>query len=231
VQVGDLGGSLLALAGILAALVQAQRTGEGDHIDVSLTDAAFALLSIHLGDYFATGVVPERERMLLNGLYPSYNVYACADGKCLAVGALEEQFFVELCEAVGRPELAATHRDPQAVPAWRSLFQSRPRAEWLALLEGHDACVGPVNDVGEACAEPLFADREMIVQVDHPASGTVRQIGVPIKARMHPARIGGAAPRLGEGTRRYLAEVGYLGQEIEELLAAGVVSAPPTLDS
>jgi crotonobetainyl-CoA:carnitine CoA-transferase CaiB-like acyl-CoA transferase len=227
VQVGDLGGSLLSVAGILAALLNAERTGQGDHIDVSLTDAAFALLSVHLGDYFATGVVPERERMPLNGLYPCYNLYACADGKCLAVGALEEQFFAELCEAVGRPDLAGTHLDPAAVPIWRSLFESRPRDAWLALLEGRDVCVGPVNDVAEACAEPLFAHREMIVQVNHPAGGSVRQVGVPIKARTHPGRVGDPAPPLGEGTKHYLSEVGYSGAEIEELLAAGVVSTAP----
>ena len=107
VQVADLGGgALLAMVGLLAALVRAARTGEGEHIDMSMTDGAFALLSVHLGDYFATGVVPERERMLLNGGYPSYNVYACADGKHLTVGALEEKFFAVVCEVVGRPDLA-----------------------------------------------------------------------------------------------------------------------------
>jgi crotonobetainyl-CoA:carnitine CoA-transferase CaiB-like acyl-CoA transferase len=226
VQVGDLGGALLALVGLLAALVRAGRTGEGEYVDVSMTDGAFALLSVHLGDYFATGIVPERERMLLNGGYPGYNVYACADGKHLAVGALEPQFFEALCQVVGRPDLVSTHLDPAAVPTWRTLFLSRSRDEWLASFEGTDACVGPVNDFAEAAADVQLLQRGMVVESEHPTAGPMRQVGPPIKLREHPAAIGGPAPQLGEGTRAFLREAGYPEPEIDDLLEQGIVSEP-----
>lgn len=228
VQVADLGGgALLALVGLLAALVRAGRTGEGEYVDVSMTDGAFALLSVHLGEYFATGLVPERERMLLNGRYPGYNVYACADGKHLTVGALEPQFFEALCEAVGRPDLVSTHLDPEAVPVWRALFLTRSRDEWLELCKGREACVGPVNDFAEANDDLQLRHRRMVVELQHPTAGAVRQVGPPIKLREHPAEIGGPPPRLGEGTRVFLREAGYTDAEIEDLLAHGVVSESP----
>ena len=225
VQVADLGGgALLAMVGLLAALVRATRTGEGEHIDMSMTDGAFALLSVHLGDYFATDVVPERERMLLNGGYPSYNVYACADGKHLTVGALEEKFFAVVCEVVGRPDLASTALDPEALPIWRELFLTRTRDEWLEAFAGLEACVGPVNDFAEANDDPQLRERKMVVEVEHPTEGTVRQVAPPFKLREHPAAIGGPPPRLGEGTRVFLVEAGYTDAEIEGLLADGVVA-------
>ncbi len=225
VQIGDLGGGgLLAVAGVLAALVRAGRTGEGEHIDASMTDGAFALLSVHLGEYFATGAVPGPEQMLLNGAYPCYNVYACADGRHLTVGALEPQFFEALCEVVERPELAATRLEPDALPAWRDLFLTRSRDEWLAAFEGTDACVGPVNDMAEAIADPQLRHRGMVVEVEQPALGTVRQVAPPLKLREHRAAIGGLPPGLGEATRAFLGEAGYSGAEIEGLFADGVVA-------
>jgi crotonobetainyl-CoA:carnitine CoA-transferase CaiB-like acyl-CoA transferase len=227
VQVGDLGGgALLGAVGLLAALVRAARTGEGEHVDVSMTDGAFALLSVHLGDYFATGLVPGPERMLLNGGYPCYNVYACADGRYLTVGALEPQFFQALCDGVGRPDLASTRLAPAAIPAWRALFLARARDEWLAALDGIDACVGPVNDVAEAIDDPQLRHRGMVVEAQHPTAGPVRQVGHPLKLRVHPAAIAGPPPRLGEATRELLREAGYPEPEIDDLLGLGIVSEP-----
>jgi alpha-methylacyl-CoA racemase len=226
-QIADLGGgALLALVGLLAALVRAGRTGEGEYVDISMTDGAFALLSVHLGDYFATGLVPERERMLLNGRVPAYNVYACADGRHLTVGALEPQFFAALCEAVGRPDLAATGLDPDALPTWRALFLTRSRDAWLELCSGAEACVGPVNDLAEAIDDPQLRHRSMVLDAEHPTAGPARQVGSPIRLREHPAVVGAPAPPLGEGTRAFLREVGYADTEIEEMLERGVVSEP-----
>jgi alpha-methylacyl-CoA racemase len=232
VQIGDLGGgSLLAVAGLLAALVRATRTGEGEHVDVSMTDGSFALLSVHLGDYFASGAVPAPERMLLNGGYPCYNVYVCSDGRHVTVGALEPQFFEVLCEVVGRPDLASTHLDPAAIPAWREIFLSRTRDEWLASFAGTDACVGPVNDFGEAIRDPQLQHRKMVVESEHPTAGATPQIAPPLKLREHPAAVRGPAPRLGEATRTFLQEAAYTEAEIEELVELGVVSEPPPDDT
>ena len=227
VQVGDVaGGGLMGIVGLLAALVRARTTGEGDYVDVSMTDGAFSVLSVHLGMYFAGGPEPAPERMLLNGLYPSYAVYRCKDDRWLTVGALEPQFWKQLCEGVGRPDLLDTGFAPGRIGDWRAHFLTRTRDEWLEALAGFDACVGPVNDFGEAMRDPQLLHREMIVQLEHPTEGPTPQIGVPVKLRNRPGSVRTPPPRLGEQTRRYLEEAGYSAAEVETLLAEGVAEEP-----
>jgi crotonobetainyl-CoA:carnitine CoA-transferase CaiB-like acyl-CoA transferase len=222
VQLGDLSGSLMAVSGLLAALVHAQRTGEGDHVDISITDAAFALHSIHLGAHFTTGAASD----LLKGGYPCYRIYACADGKHLTVGALEAPFWREICTVLARPDLIETQYDPGAVDLWVKLFAGRSRDAWLALFAGHDTCVGPVNDLAEATLDPQLTHRAMVVEQTHPELGSLKQVGLPIKLRERPGALRSPAPVLGEATRERLEAVGYSDEEIEQLLADGVAAAP-----
>jgi crotonobetainyl-CoA:carnitine CoA-transferase CaiB-like acyl-CoA transferase len=211
VQVADLaGGSLMALTGLLAALLHAARTGEGDHVDVSMTDGSFSLLAVALGAYFAEGRVPGAGSELLNGGVPCYGVYECADGRSVTVGALERPFWEALCEGVGRLDLLDSQFDPEARPAWRELWRTRPRDEWLALLAGRDACVGPLNDLAEAVRDPQLVHRGMVGE---------DQVGPPLKLRAHPPCVRTPAPALGESTRALLAEAGL---DAEALIAAGV---------
>jgi crotonobetainyl-CoA:carnitine CoA-transferase CaiB-like acyl-CoA transferase len=222
VQIGDLSGSLMAVSGLLAALVHAQRTGAGDHVDISITDAAFALHSIHLGAHFNADVAPD----VLGGGYPCYRIYACADGKELTVGALEAPFWREICAALNRPDLAETQYDPAAVDLWVKLFAGRSRDAWLALFAGRDTCIGPVNDLAEATLDPQLTHREMVVELEHPELGALKQVGLPIKLRERPGGLRRPAPVLGEATRERLEAVGYSEDEIERLLADGVAAAP-----
>jgi alpha-methylacyl-CoA racemase len=197
VQLGDIaGGGLLGMVGLLAALVRARTTGEGDHVDVAMADGAFSCLSIHLGDHFATGRSPGPEGMLLNGAYPCYRVYRCSDGKHVTVGAIEPQFWAALCDGVNRPDLGETRMDPSAIGAWDAVFRAEPRDHWVALL-GDTACVGPVNDFAEACADPQLRAREMVVELAGNSGAVARQVGQPIKLRNAPAVVRTPAPRLG----------------------------------
>jgi crotonobetainyl-CoA:carnitine CoA-transferase CaiB-like acyl-CoA transferase len=224
VQVADLGtGGLFSAVGILAALYRARETGEGDHIDISMTDGAFAWLTVHLEDYFASGVDPGREGMILNGRYPCYGVYRCADGKHITVGAIEEQFWAALCERVERPDLLPTRVDPEAIGTWREVFATRTRDEWVALLQD-EACVGPVNDFAEAASDPQTVARGMVVEQEHPEVGTVRQIGSPVKMRNHPVGVRTPAPKLGADTRALLAEAGYSEERISALFSSGAAA-------
>ncbi len=226
VQIADLGaGGLFAAASILAALYRARQTGEGDHIDIAMADGALALLSIHLGDYFASGELPGRERMPLNGRYPCYNVYECSDGRHLTVGALEEQFWEALCAGVGRPDLLPTRVAEEAIDEWRDVFLERTRDEWVELLEG-SACVGPVNDFEEASCDRQLRRRGMIVEQKHPEAGTVSQLGSPVQMRNHPVGVRSPAPGLGVHTRELLAEAGYSAERIDALIDSGAAASP-----
>jgi crotonobetainyl-CoA:carnitine CoA-transferase CaiB-like acyl-CoA transferase len=224
-QLADIGGSLLGVAGLLAALVAASRTGRGDHVDLALTDGAFALHSVALGPHFATGHVPGPGTEMLTGGHPCYQIYPCADGLSLTVGALEPHFWRNLCAAVGRPDLEPTQTDPSALEQWRALFAARPRHEWLELLDGTETCTGPLNDLAAAVADPQLRHREMVVELEHPAEGPLPQLGTPVKLRERPGGVRTAAPALGADTRDVLAEAGYDTGEIDGLLAAGVAAA------
>lgn len=225
VQIADLGGgALMSVAGILAALYRAATTGEGDYVDIAMADGAFAWTSIWMGDHFATGEIPEAGKMMLNGESPCYQVYECADGKFLTVAAVEDHFFAELCEVIGRPELARTQFETAEIPMWRQVFLEKTRDQWLELFSGHDVCVGPVNDFEEAANDPQLIHREMVVELEHETAGSFRQIGSPIKLKEHPAEIRTPSPRLGQHTVQYLEEAGFELEEIRELMADGVAA-------
>lgn len=221
-QIADVAsGSMYSVAGILAALVRARTTGEGDYVDIAMTDGSFTLQTVHLAAYWATGVVPGSRSFMLNGRYPAYNLYECADGKWLTIGAVEEKFWEELCHSVGRPDLLPTHQDESALPAWREHFRTRTRDEWVELLAGRDVCAGPLFDLAEATDDPQLGGRGLVLQQEHPTEGPQRQLGNPIRLRERPATVRTHFPRIGEHTREALAEAGLDGSQIDALLAGG----------
>jgi crotonobetainyl-CoA:carnitine CoA-transferase CaiB-like acyl-CoA transferase len=223
VQIADLAaGGLVSCVGVLAALLRARETGEGEYIDVAMCDGAFTIVSPHVGVYLAGGHVPGREELPLQGGLPRYNVYECADGEWITVGAVEEKFFANLCEAIGRPELADSHEDPEMVPTWREIFLARPRREWLDLLEPIDSCVGPVNDFADAAVDPQLNARDMIVEIEDRFGEKQPQINSPMKFREHPVGPRTAIPAIGEQTEAVLGELGFDASEIEQLFTDGV---------
>jgi alpha-methylacyl-CoA racemase len=149
VQIADLAaGALGAVIEVLAALLARERTGRGGHVVVSMTHGSHRLASYRL----AGDPIP---RLLTGGL-ACYRTYATADGRFLTVGALETKFFTRLCELLGRPELAAEQYGPgqeELAAALAGIFASRPLADWLALCDGEDVCVGPVATLAEAAAD------------------------------------------------------------------------------
>jgi crotonobetainyl-CoA:carnitine CoA-transferase CaiB-like acyl-CoA transferase len=150
VQVADLAaGALTAVAEILAALLERERTSRGRHVVVSMTHGSHRLAAHRLGG-------DPLPRFLTGGL-ASYRIYATADGDRLTVAALEPKFFLRLCELVGRPDLAERQYDAEAQTeieaALAAVFRTRPLADWLALFDGEDVCVGPVATLDEGAAE------------------------------------------------------------------------------
>jgi alpha-methylacyl-CoA racemase len=148
VQVADLGAAQRAVALILAALLERERTGRGAHLAVSLTHSAHELAAHRLGG--------EPFPRLLTGGLACYRIYAAADGRHLTVAALEPRFFHRLCELVDRPELADRQWDAEQEPLAAELaetFAARPLAAWLELFEGEDVSVGPVATLDEAAAK------------------------------------------------------------------------------
>jgi alpha-methylacyl-CoA racemase len=221
-QIADLGGgALMAAFGILAALRERDRSGEGQLVDVSMTDGALSWLAMVAARFLADGEVPRRGATELAGGLICYRPYRCADG-WVTLGALEPKFWQAWCAGVDRPDLAGrqfaavgseTHRDVEAV------FATRTRAEWEAFNDEHDCCVEPVLALDEALASALVRAREMVVEVDG-----MRLLGTPVKLSRTPADPARAAgPPIGADTDAVLAEAGYPPGEIGALRAAGAV--------
>jgi crotonobetainyl-CoA:carnitine CoA-transferase CaiB-like acyl-CoA transferase len=233
VQVGDLGGATMLGIGILAALHHATRTGEGLRVEVAMYDAALAWTSIHAGAYFASGQIPDPGRMLLNGQVPCYNVYECSDGRYLAVGAVEPKFWENFCRAVGREDLIPRQMDEDARSDTAALIATRSRDEWVRLLEGVDACVAPVLNLGEALEDPLAGERGMVQPgvLRQGSDATAPTLGTPIRISGRVQAIGAPPPRLGEHTREVAREAGFTDLEIDELIEAGVLASERVVQS
>jgi alpha-methylacyl-CoA racemase len=230
-QIADLGGgALMAAFGILAALRERDRSGEGQMVDVSMADGALSWLAMVAGAHFADGSVPRRGELPLAGSLICYRPYECADG-WISLGALEPKFWQAWCRGVGREELIAVQfeRPGSAAHAQvQEIFRGRTREQWEAFASEHDCCLEPVLELDEALDSELVRAREMVVEIDQPgAEKPVRQLGIPVKLTRTPgehARLPG--PALGEHTEEVLLAAGYSPGEISELLAGGAVGGP-----
>lgn len=201
------GGAFLAL-GALAALLHARATGEGQVVDAAIVDGTAVLTTMIHGMLDAGVWTDRRGRNLLDTGAPFYDVYACADGAFLAVGALEEQFYAALLTGLGLAgdETLPDRFDPRQWPALRArfteVFASRTRAEWWQVFEGTDACVAPVWSLLEATRDPHNVERGVFTEVD----GTVQPAVAPRFSRT-PGAVG-SVPQPGQHTDEIRAELG-----------------------
>jgi crotonobetainyl-CoA:carnitine CoA-transferase CaiB-like acyl-CoA transferase len=228
VQVADVaGGAWPAAAGVLAALLGRDRSGEGAHVDVSMTEGALAMLALPLGMAWSRGTPIARGTELLDGGAACYDVYRTKDGRFVALGALEPKFFGAFCEAAGRPELAPRQledggRGPRA--ELEALFAARTRDEWAELAARHDVCLAPVLEGDEPTRDPHLAARGAFVDVRLPRSGrTMPTPGTPIRVRGVPRPPALPGPDAGEHTDEVLLEAGFTREDVAALRAGGVV--------
>jgi crotonobetainyl-CoA:carnitine CoA-transferase CaiB-like acyl-CoA transferase len=228
-QIADLGGgALMAAFGVLAALHERERSGEGQLVDVSMADGALSWLAMVAGRYFADGEVPRRGELDLAGKFVCYRPYACKDG-WVTLGALEPKFFQAWCRGVGRDDLVEKQFEPPGSEAHAEIervFLERTRAEWSEFASQYDCCLEPVLELDEALDSELVRAREMVVELDQPGTAGVRQLGVPVKMSRTPGGLRAPGPALGEHTREVLAAAGYADAEIAALEEAGAVGGP-----
>ena len=230
-QIADLGGgALMAAFGVMAALRERERSGEGQLVDVSMTDGSLAWLAMVAAQYLCDGAVPQRGRGSLNGGIACYLPYDASDG-WVTCGALEPKFWRNFCEGVGRPELidkqfaAPDSEDGRDIAA---VFKERTREEWKAFNDEHDAMIEPVLDLNEALDSELVREREMVVEMEQPELGPVRLLGLPVKLSRTAGDATRPAPAFGEHTEQVLAEAGFSGEEVDTLLESGAAAGPST---
>ena len=187
IQVADVaGGSHHAVMGILAAVVHRQQTGEGQFVDVSMTDAAFALNAMSGAASLAGGQEQKPEGGMLNG-GSFYDYYQTADGRWLSVGSLEPQFSARLCDTLGLPDMKsfAQSQNPEHQQklkgALKAAIATKTLPEWQQTFAEQDACVEPVLTITEAAEHPQLVARDMVIEVPREDGSSQRQIGFPIK--------------------------------------------------
>ena len=216
-QIADLlGGALTAAMGILAAVIDAQRTGKGRYVDVSMTDSVLAhtyFTMLRLND---SGHSLPRGADLLSGGLPCYGAYRCADGKHMAVGALEGKFWKLCCAALGRPEWVGRQWDAGLRAEVAAVFATRPRDEWANLFAAVDCCVTPILTPEEALANEQIVARGMVLE-----EGGLTQFTPPLKMSDFAFTVRQPAPGAGQHNAAILAAAGYSPAEMERLDAGG----------
>ena len=222
--VGDFGGGgMSAIVGVLAALHTVSRGGPGQVVDVSMAEGVATLLATTYGYQSAGALSPERESNFVDGGSPHYRTYRCADGRYVAVGAVEPVFFARLVEALEVDVDPADQHDRSRWPAIRAAFEdafaTRTRDEWAALFSEVDACVSPVLSFAEASTDAQLQARDALLERD----GVVQPAPSP-RFSATPG-LPGQPPRApGSDTRQALADWGVPANEVEHLLEVGVVS-------
>ena len=226
-QIADLGGgALMAAFGILAALRERERSGEGQLVDVSMFDGSLSWLALVAARYLAEARAPQRGGLELAGSLICYRPYACSDG-WVTLGALEPKFWQAWCRGVGREDLIEKQFErpgSEAHAEVERVFAERTRAEWQEFASQHDCCLEPVLGLDEALDSELVRAREMVVQVEQPGTGGVSLLGVPVKLSRTPGAPAGPGPALGEHTRDVLASLGYSDEEVASLLESGAAA-------
>jgi crotonobetainyl-CoA:carnitine CoA-transferase CaiB-like acyl-CoA transferase len=236
--VADYGGaSLHGALGIVLALYGREKTGRGQHVDVSYLDTTINLLAAtpNMRFFFSDGTAPRRGAGFLGGSYPYYAIYETRDDKLLTIGCTEPWLWENFCRAIGRPDFARFARKPDqfvrvanseedgARREIEALIRTKTRDEWYDLLVKADVCVGKVYDVNEMVRDPQVTHRQMVVDVEHPTHGKIRQFGIAIKMSETPGAIRHAAPASGEHTDAVLKDLGMSAAAVAAFRARGVV--------
>ncbi|MDH7496869.1 MAG: CaiB/BaiF CoA-transferase family protein [Syntrophomonadaceae bacterium] len=230
VQIADIaGGTLYAVIGILLALASREKTGRGQLCDIAMMDGSISLLAYTLGEWSGWGRLPERGNDVLTGGYACYNIYRCKDDRYVSLGAVEDKFWAEFCEKIGRPQYVKPQWDPAVqqdiLADVREIMASRTRDEWVEFFADSDICFTPVLNLEEMSCHPQALAREMILKLTN-VKGSGRDVvltGIPVKLSETPGAARLTFPKLGEHNEEVLLAAGYNPAEIVELHNARVI--------
>lgn len=232
IAIYDVGAGLTATYAILAACIHQQRTGEGQHIDISLAECGLPWFIWEAAAYFAEGTVPKATGSRHRVSAP-YQAFSTGDGY-IVIGAANQRTWEKLCiDVLGRPELIhdprfLTNSDrldniAELEPLLEAEFARADAAAWIARCEKAQVPCGPINDFHQAMQDPHYAARGMVQELDHPKLGRMKTVGIPTKFSRTPGQIRRAAPLHGEHTDEVLLRFGASPETIAQWREHGIV--------
>ena len=230
------GAALYGALGISVALVARNKTGKGQYVDMAYVDGAVSLMTWFNCGYFSNGSMLKRGESWLHGAYPYYGVYETKDGKYITIGCLEPHFWENLCRFLRKEEyipyhfaLEHTFHKPEGEKwdeirsALEQIFLTKTRDEWFELLIHNDVPAGKVYTQDEVFSDPQVLHRQMVIEVEHPTLGKIKQVGIAPKLSSTPGKVRSLSPLPGEHTDETLQELGYNRRDIENLRQEGVI--------
>lgn len=222
VPIADITAGLHAVIGILLALRVKEQEGRGQYIDIGMLDTTIPLLSGVYQRFFRDGVVPQRR-----GRQPYLGIWQTKDGKYICTTDLEPQYWNNFCRTIGKEEFIPYQHDgdkkEMIIEAVRQIILTKTRDEWAALLAEAGTQVAPVYNIEEALQDPQVIHRQMVLEVEDPVLGKVKQLGMPIKLSETPGKVRFMAPPPGNDTEETMRRLGYSAGDIERFIEGGVI--------
>lgn len=221
--IGDIGaGALMAIGGILAALFDAQRSGHGRHVDISIADGLYSWINFMAARWNSPGEDEVEFPFDAPFNKPFYSVFETSDGRHMITGAYEAKFWKTLCEVLELPDwLERQWVDGQDEDLQRTAiaeaFRKKTFAEWIQIFSENQACVTPVLSTREALRSEHAQARNAVISIDDPNEGQLRHVGNPVRYDNVAFNSLSPAPRLGADNHAMLHELGYTNDQIEEL--------------
>lgn len=228
IQIADIaGGGMNAVIGILLALIARKQTKKGQYIDISMTDGMLGFLSIPLFFQQLTKQRPRRSDAVLSHRYACYNTYETADGRFISIGAVEHRFWKNLCDHLKLAEYTDLQYDDtrrlEIIDTLRAVFRRKTLVQWDSELKDLDICWASVQNIEEMLQDPLFREREMVVDLEENDGKKTPVFGVPVKLSKTPGKVRTPAVGFGTSTVSILKEFGYSQEDIARFQHKGVV--------
>ncbi len=222
VPIADITAGLHAAVGILLALRVKEQQGRGQHIDISMLDTSFPLLSGAYQRFFRDGITPERR-----GKQPYLGIWKAGDGGYVCTTNLEPQFWINFCRAIHKEEFIPHQHNRQRketmIQEIADIMLSKTRDEWVDILTAAESQAAPVYDIREAVKDPQVRERDIIIDIEGSLTEPVRQLGIPIKLSETPGKVRFVAPLPGTHTEEIMHRLGYSETEIQQFTEKGII--------
>ena len=232
IAVSDIGAGMWAAFAVMTALHHRERTGEGQHIDISMLDAQIAWLTYQAAYYFANNEPPQRLGAAHPTLVP-YQAFMSQDGKYVNVAVGSERIWDRFCEGIDwadlktNPEFALNgdrvRNRATLVPMLQEYFLTKPASHWVEVLQAVNVPAGPINDLADVFSDPQVLHRQMLLEMPHPTLKSIKQTGLPLKFSATPGGLDRHPPLLGEHNQEILKDLGYSAAAVERLAEQSII--------